>query len=321
MGYVADRLIGILVDENNCSIQDLYTSVEKTYSIIGLKAFNISGFTTYNIGLEDAVENATVDNFENKYLHIKEYRDGTPTVYSISDRKYHHGKKSDKVLPVYDSDGNFLFSLNGNAFYMDFVWSTISNNSLSGILVKVDVYSEIIELVLDKRNSFPINYFSNHGDLSSWCVHDYEVQGLFEKYSEHIHKYGNICYIKNIEEDTVLVPDDCKYLIIDTSFIANLVLNSTLDTLVCNSLSLKKLKTVYISKELSKNLMGCLFWSLCLYDYMYSGRNNADSSILYSKLRKLRDCGNFVAIWDICNEPSNRQEMDRLLDRVNIVVY
>ena len=170
MGYVADRLIGILVDENNCSIQDLYTSVEKTYSIIGLKAFNISGFTTYNIGLEDvedAVENATVDNFENKYLHIKEYRDGTPTVYSISDRKYHHGKKSDKVLPVYDSDGNFLFSLNGNAFYMDFVWSTISNNSLSGILVKVDVYSEIIELVLDKRNSFPINYFSNHGDLSS----------------------------------------------------------------------------------------------------------------------------------------------------------
>ena len=67
--------------------------------------------------------------------------------------------------------------------------------------------------------------------------------------------------------------------------------------------------------------MGYLFWSLCLYDYMYSGRNNADSGIFYSKLRKLRDCGKFADIWDICNEPSNRQEMDRLLAWINIVVY
>jgi hypothetical protein len=329
MGNIADRLLGVLVDENSC--RTIYNAdyIEKTYDIVGLKAFNVRDFSTFDIRLQYIKINISytdINSFEHRYLHIKEYRDGRPIGYSISYSKYQCGKRNGKVLPVYGSSGKFLFSLNGNAFYMDFVYMRVSNHLLNGLRVKIDVHSETVELVIDKCDSLPINYFSKRGVVSSssmQCVHFNEVKSLFEKYNDCILKYGSICVVKEIVEGTIVVPDDCKYLIVDDSPINKLVLNANLDTIICHPALFKTLKTIYTSKYSSKNLMGSLLWGIYLHHniyYKYSKRDEA-SDLFYSKLKELKDCGEFSEIWDDCNHPRRRKEMKAILNGIEIVVY
>lgn len=140
MGNIAERLLGVIVDENSCRTIYGTDYIDKTYAIVGLKAFKIRDFATFDIKLQHVKINISftdIDSFENKYLHIKEYRDSRPTEYSISDNSYQAGKRSGKVLPVYGSNGKLLFSLNGNTFYMDFSYMRVSNYPLTWLRYKI----------------------------------------------------------------------------------------------------------------------------------------------------------------------------------------
>lgn len=327
MGNIAERLLGVIVDENSCRTIYGTDYIDKTYDIVGLKAFKIRDFATFDIKLQYVKINVSftdIDSFENKYLHIKEYRDSRPTEYSISDNSYQAGKRSGKVLPVYGSNGKFLFSLNGNTFYMDFSYMRVSNYPLTWLRYKIDVHSETIELVIDNRDSLPVNYFSKRGVVSSMqCVHFAEAESLFEKYNDFILKHSSICVISESVEDTVLVPNDCKYLIVDDSPINKLVLNANLDTIVCHPAIFNTLKTIYVSKNASKNLMGSLLWGIFLHHNIYYKyiKRDEGSDLFYSKLKELKDCGKFPEIWDSCNNVRRRKEMKAILDGIKIVVY
>lgn len=227
-------------------------------------------------------------------------------------------------MPVYGSNGKLLFSLNGNTFYMDFAWMAISNYTLTWLRAKIDVHSETIELVVDKSDSLPVNYFSKRGIVSSMqCVHFAEAKSIFEKYNDSILKYGSICVINESVEDTVLVPNDCKYLIVYDSSINKLVLNANLDTIMCHPALFNTLKIIYVGKNASRNLMGSLLWSIYLHYNIYyaSKKRDEGSDLFYSKLKELKDCGEFPEIWDSCNDVRRRKVMKAILNGIKIVVY
>jgi hypothetical protein len=43
--------------------------------------------------------------------------------------------------------------------------------------------------------------------------------------------------------------------------------------------------------------------------------------LFYSKLKELKDCGEFPEIWDSCNNVRRRKEMKAILNGINIIVY
>lgn len=164
MSYIVDRLLGIIIDEKSCVKREFGDKIVSRYKVIGLKGFKVSNFAIVTLGLqklEGKVSYTDIKSFTNKYLYVVEYKDGRYYSYYVNDKDYFviPQIKRKNVLFVYDRKDTLIYSLNGSIFYMGYIGSIISGLPLNNIKAKIDVKSETIELVLDKGDKLPSNYF------------------------------------------------------------------------------------------------------------------------------------------------------------------
>lgn len=322
MSYIADRLLGIVIDENSCVKREFNDRVVSRYKIVGLKGFKVSDFTIVTLGLQkldNIVAYVEIKSFKNKYLFIEEYKDGRTNTYCVNDSDcFSFHIKTDKVLPVYNKIGELLYSLNGNIFYMEYVNSSISSTPIQNIKVKIDVKSETIELVLDCEYKVPSNYFFNLMPMNNYrsrSLYDYDLHYLFEECRDGLYKHGFIYEVARLSNDTLIVPSDCKYLIIYSSFINTLVLNTSLDYIAFDRHLGNNLKTLYVSKDASKSFIGQFMRYLI-------NTSDCDTSLsFYCSIEELWNNSDYMGIWDLCREDSNKNDVNKLLQGLDIVVY
>lgn len=281
MSYIVDRLLGIIIDEKSCVKREFGDKIVSRYKVIGLKGFKVSNFAIVTLGLQklDTKVSATdITSFTNRYLFVVEYKDGRYYSYYINNNKdcfIIPRIKSRDVLLVYNKNDKLVYSFNGSIFYMEYIGSSISGLPLSTIKVKIDIKSEAIELVLDEDKA-PNNYFFHltpRNNYRTRSLYDSDLHYLFEDCGDGLSKHGFIYEVARVSSDTVIVPSDCKYLIVYSSFIDTLVLNASLEYIAFDAHLGGNLKTLYISKEASKSLIG-QFMHYLIYGIDYRVSNS-----------------------------------------------
>lgn len=323
MSYIADRLLGIIIDEKSCEKREFGDKIVSRYKVIGLKGFKVSNFAIVTLGLQklDTKVSATdITSFTNRYLFVVEYKDGRYYSYYINNNKdcfIIPRIKSRDVLLVYNKNDKLVYSFNGSIFYMEYIGSSISGLPLSTIKVKIDIKSEAIELVLDEDKA-PNNYLFHltpRNNYRTRSLYDSDLHYLFEDFGDGLSKYGFIYEVARVSSDTVIVPSDCKYLIVYSSFIDTLVLNDSLEHIAFDVHLGRNLKTLYISKDASKSLIGQFMY------HLIHARDYKVSNSFFCSVEELWNNSDYIGIWDLCNEERSKNSVKKLLYRINIVVY
>jgi len=323
MSYIADRLFGIIIDEKSCEKREFSDKIVSRYKIVGLKGLKVSDFTIVTLGLQKLdgkVSYTDIKSFTNKYLYVVEYKDGRYYSYYVNDKDCFviPPIKRKNVLFVYDRKDTLIYSLNGSIFYMGYIGSIISGLPLNNIKAKIDVKSETIELVLDKGDKLPSNYFFHLTPMNNYRVKslsDLDLHYLFEECGGGVSKHGSIYEVARVSSDTLIVPSDCKYLIIYSSFIDTLVLNASLEYIAFDAHLGGNLKTLYISKEASKSLIGQFM------HYLIYGMDYMVSNSFFCSMEELWSNSDYIGMWDLCNEERSKNSVKKLLDGINVVVY
>ena len=304
MNSIADRLFGIIIDEKSCKKREFTNKIVSRYKIIGLKGFKVNNLTS----------------FTNRYLFVVEYKDGRYYSYYINNNKdcfiIPH-IKSRNVLLVYNKNDKLVYSFNGSIFYMEYIGSSIGGLPLSTIKVKIDIKSEAIELVLDEDKA-PNSYFFHltpRNNYRTRSLYDSDLHYLFEDCGDGLSKYGFIYKVAGVSSDTVIVPSDCKYLIVYSSFIDTLVLNDSLEHIAFDVHLGRNLKTLYISKDASKSLIGQF---MC---HLIHARDYKVSNSFFCSMEELWSNSDYIGMWDLCNEERSKNSVKKLLDGINVVVY
>lgn len=323
MNSIADRLFGIIIDEKSCKKREFTNKIVSRYKIIGLKGFKVNNFTIVTLGLQKLatkVSATDITSFTNRYLFVVEYKDGRYYSYYINNNKdcfiIPH-IKSRNVLLVYNKNDKLVYSFNGSIFYMEYIGSSIGGLPLSTIKVKIDIKSEAIELVLDEDKA-PNSYFFHltpRNNYRTRSLYDSDLHYLFEDCGDGLSKYGFIYKVARVSSDTVIVPSDCKYLIVYSSFIDTLVLNDSLEHIAFDVHLGRNLKTLYISKDASKSLIGQF---MC---HLIHARDYKVSNSFFCSMEELWSNSDYIGMWDLCNEERSKNSVKKLLDGINVVVY
>lgn len=129
---------------------------------------------------------------------------------------------------------------------------------------------------------------------------------------------GNLYYISNINSKSVILPEKCKYLIIDEDCeIESIVFNKGIERVSDKLNGVVDIDTYYISKDVSKEFMGNLLY-LLLYDC-------TDSVWDIKRLRKeayyMFHGGRLADIYDLCNMEENKGIMESVLENKTIIFY
>ena len=322
MSCIANRLFGIVIDEKSCEKREFANKIVSRYKIIGLKGFKVNSFTIVTLGLQklDTEVSATdITSFTNRYLFVVDYKDGRYYSYYINNKDCFRIPpiKSRDVLLVYNKNEKFIYSFNGSIFYMEYICSSICGFPLSTIKVKIDVKSEGIELVLDEDKA-PNNYFFHltlRNNYRTRSLYDSDLHYLFEECGDGLSKHGFIYEVARVPSDTLIVPSDCKYLIVYSSFIDTLVLNDSLEYIAFDVHLGRNLKTLYISKDASKSLIGQFM------HYLIYARDYKVSNSFFCRMEELWNNNDCIGIWGLCNEERSKNSVKKLLYGINVVVY
>ena len=213
MNSIADRLFGIIIDEKSCEKREFSDKIVSRYKIIGLKGLKVSDFTIVTLGLQKLdgkVSYTDIKSFSNKYLYVVEYKDGRYYSYYVNDKDCFviPPIKRKNVLFVYDRKDTLIYSLEGSIFYMGYIGSIISGFPLNNIKAKIDVKSESIELVLDKGDKLPSNYFFHLTPMNNYRVKslsDLDLHYLFEECGDGVSKHGSIYEVARVSSDTLIL--------------------------------------------------------------------------------------------------------------------
>ena len=317
MGYVADVMWGVVVDENKYKTRVLEDgSMARVYKITGTKALNVKTLELVDTGVKAF----------NKYIRI----------YYSSSYLNHY------AIAVLDKNGNYIggflckyssvarslkepqfsgtlliYGQSNNLLYGDECCSYISENPFTSLytVIHFDLQVESVEVRFysSKTDRDDLNYL-----VSTCAFSTSEIPDFLIKEDTGIASCGSLYYVSKFCSKSVVLPENCMYLMVSEDCeVDSIVFNKGIERVSDRLIGVVDIDTYYISKDVSKEFMGNLLY-LLLYDCI-------DSVWNIKKLRKeayyMFHAGKLADIYDLCNMEENKGIMKSVLENKTIIVY
>lgn len=316
------RKFGLIVSDECVDIietKDSSTKHTKKFSILGYKVLNLQtlSFQDVYIGDEEI-------KFESFHLTSRDY-ESIVIVEVISGNyrnTYFHLLNSYRhesvalPLPLYKQDGEFYISCKSNKVLYtlgSFYALVIDAKSLS-----INIISRLKDT---KRYTKSIDKYSkNHFGGCNISIDDNSA--LLEEISKGIYVNNDFCCIDNETCHEIIIPSNCKYVWVESlGEVDTIVFGKRVKLFECSntSLSLAPVKTIYISKESSKEFIGCYLYSMVISYYKLGVATDLVKELRHELFRN-RECG-YATAYDICSNEKYKEAIEYVLKGTNIVVY
>lgn len=316
MRYVADVMWGVVVDENKFKTRVLEDGRKaRIYKITGTKALDIRKLELVDTGINKLGDYVRIHNrsfFFNQYaIAILDkngnYLGGLLCKYSSLERSLKNIYLSGTFL-IYGQSNNLLYGDRECCAYIYESPFTCLNTTIEFDLLAESVKIKFYDSKTDMEN---LNYLIN-------CAMSFTEARCHFTDDNSIFTNGNLYYISNLNSKSVILPEKCKYLIIDEDCeIESIVFNKGIERVSDKLNDVVGIDTYYISRDVSKEFMGNLLY-LLLYDC-------TDSVLDIKRLRKeayyMFHGGKLADIYDLCNMEENKGIMESVLENKTIVVY
>ena len=317
MSYVADVMWGVIVNENEYKTKVLEDgSSARVYKITGTKSLKVKNLELVNTGVKAFDKYVRIHDGSSYLNHYAiavldkngNYIGGFLCKYSSVARSLKEPQLSGTLL-IYGQSNNLL--------YGDECCSYICENHFTSLytVIHFDLQVESVE----------VRFYSSKTDrndlncLVSTCTFSTsEIPDFLIKEDIGIASCGSLYYVSKFCSKSVVLPESCKYLIVDEDCeIESMVFNKGIERVSDKSNGVVDIDTYYVSKDVSKEFMGNLLY-LLLYDCI-------DSVWNIKKLRKeayyMFHAGKLADIYDLCNMEENKGIMESVLENKTIIVY
>lgn len=319
MSYVADVMWGVVVDENKYKTRVLEDgSMARVYKIIGTKSLKVKTLELVNTGVKAFDKYVRVCDRSSYLNHYAiavldkngNYIGGFLCKYSSVARSLKEPQFSGTLL-IYGQSNNLL--------YGDECCSYISENPFTSLytVIHFDLQVESVEVRFysSKTDRSDLNYL-----VSTCAFSTSEVPEFLTKDDTGIASCGGLCYVSNSCSKTVILPENCKYLMIsddEDCEIESIVFNKGIERVSDRLIGVVDIDTYYISRDVSKEFMGNLLY-LLLYDSIVEEWN---IKIVRKEAYYMFHGGKLADIYDLCNKEENRIVMNSVLGDKTIVIY
>jgi len=319
MSYVADVMWGVIVNENEYKIKVLEDgSSARVYKIIGTKSLKVKTLELVNTGVKAFDKYVRVCDRSSYLNHYAiavldkngNYIGGFLCKYSSVARSLKEPQFSGTLL-IYGQSNNLL--------YGDECCSYISENPFTSLytVIHFDLQVESVEVRFysSKTDRNDLNYL-----VSSCAFSTSEVPEFLTKDDTGIASCGGLCYVSNSCSKTVILPENCKYLMIsddEDCEIESIVFNKGIERVSDRLIGVVDIDTYYISRDVSKEFMGNLLY-LLLYDSIVEEWN---IKTVRKEAYYMFHGGKLADIYDLCNKEENRIVMNSVLGDKTIVIY
>lgn len=319
MGYVADVMWGVVVDENKYKTRVLEDgSMARVYKITGTKALNVKTLELVNTGVKAFDKYVRVCDRSSYLNHYAiavldkngNYIRGFLCKYSSVARSLKEPQFSGTLL-IYGQSNNLL--------YGDECCSYISENPFTSLytVIHFDLQVESVEVRFysSKTDRNDLNYL-----VSTCAFSTSEIPDFLIKEDTGIASCGSLYYVSNSCSKTVILPENCKYLMIsddEDCEIESIVFNKGIERVSDRLIGVVDIDTYYISRDVSKEFMGNLLY-LLLYDSIVEEWN---IKTVRKEAYYMFHGGKLADIYDLCNKEENRIVMNSVLGDKTIVIY
>jgi len=317
MGYVADVMWGVVVDENKYKTRVLEDgSMARVYKITGTKALNVKTLELVDTGIkafDKYIKVHDCSTYLNRYAIAILDKNGNYLGGFIC--KY--GSVARSLKEPQFSGTLLIYGQSNNLLYGDECCSYISENPFISLyaVIHFDLQAESVEVRLynSKADRNDLNYL-----VSKCAFYTSEISEFLIKDDIGVASCGNLYYISNLNSKSVILPESCKYLIVDEDCeIESIVFNKGIERVSDKLNGVVDIDTYYISRDVSKEFMGNLLY-LLLYDC-------TDSIWDIKRLRKeayyMFHAGKLADVYDLCNLEDNKKIMESVLGDKTIVIY
>lgn len=229
--------------------------------------------------------------------------------YELQSKDY-KSEHIDDCLPVYTENEDLLLSCNSsmcrieceNGFSL-----TIDTETLD---VSVDYYKDIVDY----------DVLRNRLNLKSVTVDYSELISLMDSYLDGAYMVGSLCYVYNWVKNEFISPDWCKTLwVAKNENLKILVLNSSLEELSVSSYNFG-INTIYLSK-CTDIVVACSLVSFLVKRYYTLSAGMLSNKSLLNFIDDKISHGEYTYLWEYFKNSSNKPQVDKALDGIEIIVY
>ena len=316
MRYVADVMWGVVVDENKFKTRVLEDGRKaRIYKITGTKALDIRKLELVDTGVKAFDKYVRIharSSYLNQYaIAILDkngnYLGGLLCKYSSLERSLKNIYLSGTFL-IYGQSNNLLYGDRECCAYICESPFTCLNTTIEFDLLAESVEIKFYDSKTDMEN---LNYLINCAmSFTEVKCHFIEDNSIFTN--------GNLYYISKLNSKSVLLPENCKYLIIDEDCeIESIVFNKGIERVSDKIGFVSDIDTYYISRDVSKEFMGNLLY-LLLYDSIVEEWN---IKTVRKEAYYMFHGGKLADIYDLCKREENKGLMDSVLADKTVIVY
>lgn len=317
MGYVADVMWGVVVDENDYSTKVLKDGLSaRIYRITGTKSLKVKTLELVETGIkafDKYIKVHDCSSYLNRYAIAVldkngNYIGGFLCKYSSVARSLKEPQFSGTLL-IYGHSNNLLYGKE--------CCSYISENPFTSLytVIHFDLQAESVEVRLynSKADRVDLNYL-----VSKCAFYTSEISEFLIKDDTGVASCGNLYYISNLNSKSVILPESCKYLIVDEDCeIESIVFNKGIERVSDKLNGVVDIDTYYISRDVSKEFMGNLLY-LLLYDSIVDEWN---IKTVRKEAYYMFHAGKLAEIYDLCKREENKRLMDSVLADKTVIVY
>lgn len=268
--YLADIIVGVILDEDSLEQNkewfkqsNCYSESCNIYSVCGLVGLKLDSMTLVDLPLNTrgCVRHRGILDYEHRYFVYGKNGCKVHTVYDT-------GKPS---LPCSILDAEGLVVKYNKSLKYDYLNSSVLDIKVRhGLVLELDLLNLDMRIVKANKVSGKKDYFCNNLNIEDIVEN---VPWLFNS-NAGIHVYNDLSYIDS-DSDTVIIPKECRTILINSKSTSTLVLPEVVDEIElidCRNI----IKHIAVSKNTSYEslcniiygLLGDLISEYQLFDRM-----------------------------------------------------
>lgn len=318
----ADLIVGVEIDERkgNTWTEGAYTYIK--YDVVGLVGIKLTEHSLVHIGLRGVgsiVSSCSIGNFYNMTITVKLDKDGKCESYLLAEEKRSRSlvdlettKFSTTDMLVFNKKHSLLYStLDSQKIYFEIFRFVKSSSGDRKVVLEIDIETM-------QESIISIDGLASLSQFSDYTVNIFDnVKYLFDTLQDGVYVFGNVAILYKCNTSTLILPKECKHAVFVRGSIKEVVFGSLLKYISVSYSPFRGEQKLYVSKDASKSLMGQLLY--CLYE----GKEHTSSlsNRFCFDMIELKTNRNYTGIWDLCHENSNKDDVNRLLQGLEIVVY
>lgn len=213
-------------------------------------------------------------------------------------------------LPVYTENEDLLLSCNSSICRIEFENGLLLTIDVETLEVSIDYYKDIVDY----------DVLRNRLNLKGVTVNYSELISLMDSYLDGAYRVGSLCYVYNWDKDEFISPDWCKTLwVAKNEKLRVLVLNSSLEELSVSSYN-DGINTIYLSKD-TDIVVACSLVSFLVKRYYTLAAGMLSNKSLPHFIDDKISHGEYTYLWEYFKNSSNKPQVDKALDGIEIIVY